>query len=44
MSTIGQIMMAAAESMSLWRDLAIAGLAAIVIGCLWLVATLAGVE
>ena len=39
MSTLGAFLLSLAGTISLWRDLAIMGLALVVIGCLWLYAT-----
>jgi hypothetical protein len=41
---MGEALQAAAASLPIWRDTVVAGLAAIVIGALWLYATLIGVE
>ncbi len=42
MSTVGQIIYTAADTLPYWRDAAMAGLASIVIGCLWLYASVVG--
>ena len=42
MSALGEFIMSLAGTISLWRDLAIMGLACLVIGCLWLYASAVG--
>ena len=44
MSTIGRVLQELAGTMHLWRDGAIAVLALIVIGALWLYASVVGVD
>lgn len=42
MSALGEFLMTLAGTIALWRDMAIMGLALIVIGCLWLYASAVG--
>ena len=44
MSTLGELMQVAAGTMPIWRDGALATLAVIVIGCLYLYASVTGAE
>ena len=41
---MGEALQAAAASLPIWRDTVVAALAGIVIGCLWLYATLIEVD
>ena len=41
---MGEALQAAAATLPIWRDMVVAGLACIVIGALWLYATLMGMD
>ena len=42
--TLGDVLQQAAYTLPLWRDIVIASLACVVIGALWLYASLMGIE